>query len=205
MGIPEIYGGKFPTNAPQKIDRSKREGRHPIHGKTALSQKEIALRDLPFVDPTGNQFMLRTWIATHKKPVLLVFWAPWCGPCMDEMPSLVAMSKKLGHILNVLPISLYPITRPEGGLDKALQKFDLPLYHAPDTKKIDSIVTGIPSFFLIGMNGKILMHSSGKRDWESPEEQKSLCAYLVQKPKQAPQSKNSHRSLRSRSSHRNPS
>ena len=36
------------------------------------------------------------------KPVLLNFWASWCAPCVEEMPSLVQLQKQLGDKATVL-------------------------------------------------------------------------------------------------------
>jgi len=39
------------------------------------------------------------------KPILLHFWAPWCGTCIVEMPSLEVFAKKYGKDVTILCIS----------------------------------------------------------------------------------------------------
>ena len=39
------------------------------------------------------------------KPVVLNFWATWCPPCVEEMPSLVELQKRLGDKVTVLAVS----------------------------------------------------------------------------------------------------
>jgi len=39
------------------------------------------------------------------KPVLLNFWATWCPPCIDEMPSLVQLQKQMGDKVTILAVS----------------------------------------------------------------------------------------------------
>jgi thiol-disulfide isomerase/thioredoxin len=40
----------------------------------------------------GNPFQLQ--VAIKKQPVVLDFWATWCGPCRAELPSIEAVSRK---------------------------------------------------------------------------------------------------------------
>lgn len=44
------------------------------------------------LDSAGFANMLE---AQHGKVVLIDFWATWCDPCREELPKLVALSKKL--------------------------------------------------------------------------------------------------------------
>ena len=39
------------------------------------------------------------------KPVVLNFWATWCPPCIQEMPSLVQLQKQLGDKVTILAVS----------------------------------------------------------------------------------------------------
>src|SRR5260221_9556637 len=38
------------------------------------------------------------------KPVVLNFWATFCKPCVDEMPSLVQLQKRIGNRAVVLAV-----------------------------------------------------------------------------------------------------
>jgi thiol-disulfide isomerase/thioredoxin len=41
-----------------------------------------------------------------EKPVVLVFWASWCGPCLQEIPHLNAMAEKYGDKVQFVGISI---------------------------------------------------------------------------------------------------
>jgi thiol-disulfide isomerase/thioredoxin len=59
--------------------------------------------DFKLKDAAGKTWSLS---ALRGKPVLLNFWATWCPPCVEEMPSLENLSQRVGDRLTVLTVSL---------------------------------------------------------------------------------------------------
>jgi len=52
---------------------------------------------------TGENFELES----HRgKPVVMVFWASWCGPCMQEIPHINALVEEYGDAVEITGINM---------------------------------------------------------------------------------------------------
>ena len=103
------------------------------------------------------------------KPVILNFWATWCPPCVQEMPSLVELQKKLGDKVTVLAVS-------EDADDNAFTQFvrdhkvDLLVVRDPRQSVNERYGTfKFPETYVIDKDGKIVRKFIGATDWTSPE------------------------------------
>jgi len=103
------------------------------------------------------------------KPVLLNFWASWCSPCVEEMPSLVQLQKVGGNKVTILAVS-------EDADDKAYQQFvrdhRVDLLTVRDTRQSVNAQYGtfkFPETYVISPDGKILRKFIGAVDWTQPE------------------------------------
>lgn len=105
------------------------------------------------------------------KVVLLNFWATWCPPCREEIPSMM----KLDSFMAGKPFQMLCVSVDEGG-KQAVQSFfknsgfSLPAYMDPNGQaaKIYGI-TGVPETFIIDKNGIIVKKVIGGLDWASPD------------------------------------
>jgi len=103
------------------------------------------------------------------KPVILNFWATWCPPCVQEMPSLVELQKKLGDKVTVLAVS-------EDADDNAFKQFirdhNIDLLAVRDPRQTTNERYGtfkFPETYVIDKDGKIVRKFIGATDWTSPE------------------------------------
>lgn len=76
-----------------------------IRGAEALTRGKV-MPDFTMTTPDGQELNALAEVAKNKITIL-DFWAKWCGPCCDEMPSMVALYEKYKDKgLGILGISL---------------------------------------------------------------------------------------------------
>lgn len=59
--------------------------------------------DFTVVDEQGNEVRLSDYLGT---PVVLNFWASWCGPCKSEMPAFDEAYRQYGDQVQFLMVNL---------------------------------------------------------------------------------------------------
>lgn len=105
-------------------------------------------------DIAGNEVTLSEF--RNKKPVLLVFWATWCGYCAQELPDLEAFNRKHQDELQVLVL---PGGEVKSTVEKYIKEKNINFTMLLDeTKDIWNtyLVRGTPSHFLIDKTGKLV-------------------------------------------------
>ncbi len=102
--------------------------------------------------------------------ILLNFWATWCGPCREEMPSMEQLSRSFGG----QGFTILAVNQRESAAQVArYMKTNGLNFRAPlDTDGRVSAsyrVYGIPATYLIDANGQAIGMKSGTRDWAARE------------------------------------
>ena len=127
----------------------------PWKGKPALPLARSSIEGKPFD------------LKAMKGRVLVVnFWATWCEPCREEMPSLQRLRDKLaGKPFEVITVNFgESAEKITPFLDK--EKVTLPVLL--DTQKEtarDWGVRGVPMTFLVDARGRVRYSAFGERDW----------------------------------------
>ena len=103
------------------------------------------------------------------KIVVLNFWATWCPPCIEEMPSLVQLQKQLQDRVTVLGVS---VDDDADDYHKFLKDHGIDLLTVRDKTKTSSIMYGTfkyPETYIIDRHGTIRRKFIGPVDWSQAE------------------------------------
>src|SRR5471032_3434936 len=107
-------------------------------------------------DSKGIKQALAQW---KGKPVLVNFWAPWCGPCVREMPELSALAASdAGKKLQIIGIGIDTQANITEFADR--MKVTYPVYvggmEGTDlSRELGNSAGGLPYTVLIGADGQV--------------------------------------------------
>lgn len=117
-----------------------------------------------FYDQSGGKVSLADY---HGKIVLLNFWASWCPPCVEEMPDLERLARRMAGRDDFVVLGASQ-DDTWGDLQAAAQKFGVtfPVVHDPNGEGARAFGTvKIPETYLIDRDGKIIQKWIGYQSW----------------------------------------
>jgi cytochrome c biogenesis protein CcmG, thiol:disulfide interchange protein DsbE len=102
--------------------------------------------------------------------VVLNFWATWCPPCVEEMPSLVAMQQRMkAKGVTVIAVS---VDVDENAYRQFLKDHGVNLVTVRDPNQKSNTLYGtfkFPETYIVDRNGVMRRKFIGAVDWTEPE------------------------------------
>ena len=146
--------------------------------KNLFINKDLKKYDeLTFLDDKNNQLNLTDF---KGNLILLNFWATWCAPCKEEMPSLDLL--QTNNVFDNLKI--FPINVGQDNLEKSNEFFkDLKIknlnvyFDSPNTLAKKFGLRGVPTSILINKDGLEFARIVGSIDFENEKFIKWLSKY----------------------------
>jgi len=129
------------------------------------NEEESIAPDFKIYDADGNELRLHDFFG---KPIVLNFWASWCGPCQMEMPDFDEAYKEYGEEIHFLMVNM-----TDGGretLESAMSfieesGYSFPVYY--DTEQDAAYTYGVyslPTTYFIDAEGNGIAQARGAID-----------------------------------------
>jgi peroxiredoxin len=134
---------------------------------------EFALTDIK-----GREWRLSE---LRGKVIFINFWASWCRPCLEEMPSMEVLNRRLPDTSFQMLAILYN-DRPEFANTVAEKiGFTAPIIVDTGSEMGSQYgITGVPETFIVDTQGVLREKFIGPQKWDSPETMAMLEQYLPQ-------------------------
>ncbi len=134
-----------------------------------VPRQEVASTDFTLSDLAGHQVSLSSY---KGKLVILSFWATWCGPCKQEIPSVEALYQKLSSKgFTVVAVDVGEKAEDVASFVKSY-KMTFPILLDTDGSVASQYDAGsIPTNYVVSRDGKLLARVVGYdgKEWTSPE------------------------------------
>ena len=128
---------------------------------TQKQEQTVPAPDFTVYDAQGSPVSLSNFLG---KPIVLNFWASWCGPCQREMPDFQEVYEQMGDQVQFLMVNA---TGGRETLDTAkafIEKSDytFPVFY--DTSESASVIYSVyslPTTYFIDGEGNIVTWATG--------------------------------------------
>ena len=134
----------------------------------ASGQEKQLAPDFTVYDKDGREVQLSDYFG---KPIVLNFWASWCGPCQSEMPEFDEKYRELAGNVEFLMVNMTDGSRETLEIASSYvnkEGFSFPVLY---DQSIDAATTysvySLPTTYFIDKDGYLTAQASGSIEWET--------------------------------------
>ena len=158
--------------------------RGSIHGEDlgdpAVAAEPVDLPEAALIDEADAERSLAEYRGRY---VLLNFWATWCAPCREEMPSLDRLQADLGSDRFAV-VSVAVGRNPVPAINRFFAEqgiANLPKLRDPKQQLAGAMgARGLPVTVLVDPEGREIARLTGPAEWDSPEAKALITAMAAE-------------------------
>ena len=159
-GASLLYSRLSKDFTPDAIVEDESQGQVSEEGEEQEQELQMA-PDFTVYDTDGNPVSLSDYFG---KPIVLNFWASWCGPCKAEMPDFEEVYKERGEEIQFLMVNCTGGRETEKSAREFIADsgYTFPVFYDLD---LDASMTygtnSIPVTFFIDADGHLIAYAQG--------------------------------------------
>ena len=155
------------TQPPETETQPPETETQPPETEPAPSKPTLKYYDFTVLDANGNPVKLSDYTG---KPIVLNFWASWCGYCVHEMPDFEAMYKKYGDRVNFLMVNVGDNSLAASLKYASDNGYTFPVFFDYSEEAMYAYgATSIPKTYFFDANGNAVYYAAGMIDGETLE------------------------------------
>ena len=149
--------------------KPRAEGAEEFARKLVVADPPAPVPPITFTSADGKEHRLEDFAG---RGMVVNFWATWCAPCVEEMPSLAALSKTLAPD----DIAVLPLSSDRGGAAVVAAFYRkneislLPVLLDPKGAAARAWrARGVPTTVIVDRQGREQARLEGSADWSTPQ------------------------------------